>query len=98
MKTLILLMLSILLLGCGAQSMRSYQGKAHNTQGNPKFGYKFNPKDTVYDNATGVVYRIDSIDTRNKDSRYYYATDLYTGGTVIGLVEKVLIKYNKDGK
>lgn len=94
MKNILLSAMAILILGCGAQPMRSFEGKAHNTNRNPTFGYKFKPKDTVYDNATGITYRIDSIDyySQRPNIHYYYATNLATGGTVHQLVENVLVK------
>ena len=94
MKNYLLIALTIIVMGCGAQPMRSYESHQHNTNKNPTFGYKYQPKDTVYDNATGATYRIDSIDyyPSRPETHYYYATNLANNQKVKQLLEKVLTK------
>lgn len=101
-KLIIIAAIALLAAGCAPQSFESYQGKKHNTNRNPGYGYKYSPGDIVYDHATGVTYRIDSIFhtktnaigfyEHTKADRLYYATNVSTGELVKGLVEKVLTK------
>lgn len=107
-KLLTMAAMAIVLCSCGTQNMQIFETHpVHNTnRQNIPFGvnyrYKYHSGDTVYNNATGITYKIDSPQRiqyafggyRKRPAPYpiYKATNIIKGGQDSCILENTLVK------